>query len=72
MNTKHPHYIPRKSYLDYFTDNAESKPYCLVYNDKKLLLNNIDLIKPLKLTPLNLCKEEFLPFNKKIYLNTSF
>ena len=55
---KQQHYIPRKSYLDYFTDDSGKKHFCWVYYDKRTFLNDSEQ-KLKKITTLNLCKEGY-------------
>lgn len=57
-HAKQQHYIPRKSYLDYFTDSSDRNPFCWVYYDKKTFLTDPGPALK-KITPQNLCKESY-------------
>lgn len=55
-HAKQQHYVPRKSYLDFFTDSSEKSPFCWVYYDKRTYLNESGPVLR-KITTQNLCKE---------------
>jgi len=58
MNRKRKeHWIPNKSYLNYFIDDKLSKSLCNVY--KKETLENIDKIQPKLVAPDKLFKESY-------------
>jgi len=57
---KQPHYIPRKSYLEYFTDKSRKKPILWAFMDKQAFIKDIDGCKPKTITPLNFCKEHHM------------
>jgi len=58
--TKQEHYIPRQSYLEYFTDKSGKKPFIWVYEEPRRLYLNFNGVTPKNITPFNLCKESYL------------
>lgn len=68
--TEKEHYIPNKSYLDYFTDK-DLKPNSLwVYFDKKGVFDDAAKVVPKNITPINLCKESYLYETPRLPVNT--
>lgn len=68
--TKKEHYIPNKSYLDYFVDKT-LKPHALrVYFNKEGVLKDAEKEIPKNITPINLCKESYLYETPRLSVNT--
>ena len=55
-HTKQEHFIPRQSYLEYFTDKTDKKPFVWVYESPRGLYQSFDTAIPKQITPFNLCK----------------
>lgn len=68
--TKQEHYIPNKSYLDYFVDDSINPNSLWVYFDKKQIFNDSSKAEPKNITPINLCKEAYLYETPKLPLNS--
>lgn len=59
QKTKQEHYLPRKSYLEYFGD-PNNKSLLWVYQDKKLFLTDPDKTEPKPISAISLCKEGYM------------
>lgn len=70
QRTKGEHYLPQKSYLDYFTDNSSKKSFCWVYEDIKTLIQDADKVEFKKITPFNFCKEIHMYETPTLPVNT--
>lgn len=57
--TKQEHYIPRQSYLEYFTDKSGKKPFIWVYEELRRLYADFNEVIAKNITPFNLCKESY-------------
>ncbi|HBY09770.1 hypothetical protein A2274_00050 [candidate division WWE3 bacterium RIFOXYA12_FULL_43_11] len=61
QRTKGEHYIPNKSYLNYFTDNTTPKKSTLwVYENKQQILTNINRVTAKNISPEKFCKDNYL------------
>jgi hypothetical protein len=69
QKTKQEHYLPKKSYLEYFGD-PDNKSRLWVYQDKKLLLAEPDKTEPKPISAINLCKEGYM-YEAPIYPDNS-
>lgn len=68
--TEKEHYIPNKSYLDYFVDPTLNPPALWVYFDKKAVFANADKAISKNITPTNLCKESYLYETPRLPVNS--
>lgn len=60
QKTKQQHYIPNKSYLNYFVDQSLDTPALWVYFNKQEVINDAANANCKPITPINLCKESYL------------
>jgi len=57
MRTKQEHYVPNKSYLDYFVDKSDNLLW--TYHDRSNFLIDISKADERKINPTNFCKEAY-------------
>ncbi len=67
--TEKEHYIPNKSYLNYFVDTNEKPKSLWVYFDKKQVFENPSEASVKQITPINLCKESYLYETPRLPVN---
>lgn len=67
--TKQEHYIPNKSYLDYFVDEKLKPKALWVYFNKKEVFIAADKATYKNITPANLCKESYLYETPRLPVN---
>lgn len=67
--TEKQHYIPNKSYLDYFNDKTLKPNALWVYMDKKQVIDDASIAQYKNITPINLCKESYLYETPRLPVN---
>lgn len=67
--TEKQHYIPNKSYLDYFTDKTLKPPMLWTYFDKQHVIADASNAVSQNITPTNFCKESYLYETPKLPVN---
>jgi hypothetical protein len=67
--TEKQHYIPNRSYLDYFIDNSLDPPALWVYFNKKEVLEDASTANYKNIAPINLCKESYLYETPRLPVN---
>ncbi|MFH1186902.1 MAG: DUF4238 domain-containing protein, partial [Candidatus Levyibacteriota bacterium] len=67
--TEKEHYIPNKSYLDYFVDKSLKPNALWVYFDKKSVISDAKNAISKTITPINLCKESYLYETPRLPVN---
>lgn len=68
--TEKEHYIPNKSYLDYFVDKTLKPKALWVYFNKKVVFKDASKETPKNITPINLCKESYLYETPRLPVNS--
>lgn len=68
--TEKEHYIPNKSYLDYFVDTSQKPNALWVYFNKKDVIADASKAISKPITPVNLCKESYLYETPRLPVNT--
>lgn len=67
--TEKEHYIPNKSYLDYFVDKSLEPQALWVYFDKKAVSADAEKAEAKTITPVKLCKESYLYETPRLPVN---